>query len=489
MKYIEKLDIQTEEVKEVENLEKHTINEPLSVDEYIGHTREFLAIEGEYDDGFNQLNKAIGLGISCIVSKNVNKLSSDVNRIDSDINELSSDVNRIDSDINELSKTRNISSVNLLNTFRDEDCILITTIDGITILIDCGEGTSQEGILENIDSLGIEKLDYFIITHFHSDHAGNASAIIDKYHPTNIYYKEVVWNTLPQVEIEWKTKEYFDKFIVACQRNNITPNKVTTDITIPISRKETIKILNASFINYSDYNSASLMVQYNNGKTYCLFAGDVTTEVLVMYKDSIPSLSLYKCAHHGGYPWNISESFMLKTKPRICHINGDDMNYSKETSEMAKWCCNSDVYVCGEYDRGAFGYIITDIGVYPSHNLKKKNFNEYIFEYNNNWYACDTEGNLVENGVVPCKGSLCYIEDWKMVTTPSWVQYGGQDYYIDYTGYILCNGWKQSDDPNTQHCWFYLGSNGRMIKDTQKVIGTKLFNFDSNGIASPSPIE
>ena len=231
------------------------------------------------------------------------------------------------------------------------------------------------------------------------------------------------------------------------------------------------------------------MVQYNNGKTYCLFGGDVTTEVLETYKNSIPKLSLYKCAHHGGYPWNVSESFMLKTKPRICHINGDDMEYSKETSEMAKYCCNSDVYICGEYDRGAFGYIITDIGVYPSHNLKKINFNEYIFEYNSNWYACDNMGNLVKNGVVPYKGNLCLVRDYKMIIEPSWVKWGGQDYYIDYTGYLLCNGWKQSEDPSTPNCWFYLGSSGRMIKNTTKVIGTKLFTFDSSGIASPSPIE
>ena len=395
--------------------------------------------------------------------------------------------NRITNVENEISKSRNISSVNLLNTFRDEDCILITTNEGRTILIDCGEEFSQNGIIENIDSLGIKKLDYFIITHFHSDHAGNAAAIIDKYDPTNIYYKEVVWEDLPDVEIEWKTEEYFDKFIAACQRNNILPNKVTTDISIPISKKETIKILNASFVNYNDYNSASLMVQYNNGKTYCLFAGDVTTEVLEMYENSIPRLSLYKCAHHGGYPWNVSESFMVKTRPRISHINGEDMQYSRETSELAKWTCNGDVYVCGEYSRGTFGYLITDMGVYPSHNLKKISFSERIFEYKGKWYACDGVGDLVQNGIVSHRGNLCFIQDYVMVVDPCWIKYGGQDYYIDYTGYILCDGWKQSADPTTPDCWYYLGNDGRMLRNTTKMIGTKMFTFNDYGIASPNP--
>lgn len=99
MDYIEKLDLQTEEVEQVETLEKHTIinNNPFTVDEYIGHTREFLAIEGEYDDGFNQLNETNGLATQCITTKEVREARKDINgvyheklkdRIDSDIKSL-----------------------------------------------------------------------------------------------------------------------------------------------------------------------------------------------------------------------------------------------------------------------------------------------------------------------------------------------------------------------------------------------------------------
>lgn len=484
MDYIDKLDLQTEEVEEIKSLEKHTIinDTTISVNKYNGHTREFLAIDGEYDDGFNQLNEANGLGISCIVSRELQDARTDVNGV-----YHTKLKDRLISDINEISKSHNIASVNLLNTFRDEDCILITTNEGKTILIDCGEEFSQKGIIENIDSLGIKKLDYFIITHFHSDHAGNATAIIDRYNPTNIYYKEVIWDALPEIEVEWKTKEYFDKFIATCQRNNITPNKVTTDIAIPISKKETIKILNTSFIDYNDYNSASLMVLYNNGKTYCLFAGDVTTTVLEMYKNSIPKLSLYKCAHHGGYRNNVSENFMVQTRPKISHINGEGMDYSKETSDLAKWVCNGDVYVCGEYGRGAFGYIITDTGVYPSHNLTKISYSENMFEYKGNWYICNNVGELVQDGIVTHKGNLCYVQNWIMAVNPCWISYNGHDYYIDETGYVLTNSWKQSEDPNAPDRWYYLGSNGRMLRNTQKMIGTKIFNFDNDGVASPNP--
>ena len=54
MDYIKKLDLQTEEIKEVETLEKHTIlnNKPFSINDYEGHDGDFLAVDGEYDDGF-----------------------------------------------------------------------------------------------------------------------------------------------------------------------------------------------------------------------------------------------------------------------------------------------------------------------------------------------------------------------------------------------------------------------------------------------------
>ena len=80
MDYIEKLDLQTDEVKEVETLEKHIItnNKPFTVDEYEGHDRDFLAVDGDYNDGFNQLKETNGIGINCIVSKRVNNLKEEI---------------------------------------------------------------------------------------------------------------------------------------------------------------------------------------------------------------------------------------------------------------------------------------------------------------------------------------------------------------------------------------------------------------------------
>ena len=98
MKYIDKLDIQTEEVEEVETLEKHTINDPLTVNKYNGHEKEFLPIGGEYDDGFKPVNETYEFGISCSVSKEVNNLKTSLNNVAFDVSnqeELINAVNKV----------------------------------------------------------------------------------------------------------------------------------------------------------------------------------------------------------------------------------------------------------------------------------------------------------------------------------------------------------------------------------------------------------
>ena len=59
MDFIEKLELHTEEVTEAKPLEKNTItiSNPVTVEEYDGHTRDFLAIGGDYDDGFIPLKQ------------------------------------------------------------------------------------------------------------------------------------------------------------------------------------------------------------------------------------------------------------------------------------------------------------------------------------------------------------------------------------------------------------------------------------------------
>ena len=394
---------------------------------------------------------------------------------------LSDRVNVLDS---ESLKAQSASTVTFLNTFRDEDCIFIKTTNNKNILIDCGEPFSQSGILNNIGRLGITQLDYLFITHFHSDHAGNIGQIIDIYKPKHIYYKKVNWAQLPPIEVEWGTEGYYQQMLNACRRNGLEATEVTGELTITLSPQENIKIFNPTFCNFTDYNSSSLMFLYNNCGINCLFPGDATTEVLENHIGKIPGLSLYKGAHHGGYDKNASARFIANTRPKITHLNGLGLPYSNETGNISKYECDGDVYIDGEYHRGGCGYVVTPSGVIPTANTSQVNYSETMFPYNNFWCICDSMGRLCSEGIVAHRGNLCYVNNWRYVTTPMWVSYNGYEYYIGNDGYLYRNRWKQSEDVNTPDRWYYLGSNGRMLRNETRYMEGKWITFDNNGIAS-----
>ena len=63
------------------------------------------------------------------------------------------------------------------------DCILIRLSDGKNMLIDSGDKSDKvsDCIINFLVNYGVEKLDYFVITHPDSDHCGNALDIINKF--------------------------------------------------------------------------------------------------------------------------------------------------------------------------------------------------------------------------------------------------------------------------------------------------------------------
>lgn len=73
------------------------------------------------------------------------------------------------------------------------DSSLIQFPDGKNMLIDTGEDTSEirKNLIRYLDSVGVEKLDYLILTHTDSDHIGNAAYILENYEVDYIYLPTV----------------------------------------------------------------------------------------------------------------------------------------------------------------------------------------------------------------------------------------------------------------------------------------------------------
>ncbi|MGN1318947.1 MAG: MBL fold metallo-hydrolase, partial [Lachnospirales bacterium] len=67
--------------------------------------------------------------------------------------------------------------------------------NGEYMLIDTGEGDKWEKLKSYIDSLNIQKFQFVIATHPHSDHIGSMSKVIDNYDIENFIMPEVTSNS------------------------------------------------------------------------------------------------------------------------------------------------------------------------------------------------------------------------------------------------------------------------------------------------------
>ena len=72
------------------------------------------------------------------------------------------------------------------------DSTLIKIPSGETILIDTGE--EDNIIVEFLLDKGIKKINYFVISHFDSDHSGKATEIIERLNVENLIFNEILMN-------------------------------------------------------------------------------------------------------------------------------------------------------------------------------------------------------------------------------------------------------------------------------------------------------
>ena len=71
------------------------------------------------------------------------------------------------------------------------DCSVIKLPDGSSIMIDAGEKTAVTAVAKYLDENKIDKIDYLVATHPHSDHIGAMADIIDNYDIGSVFMPKV----------------------------------------------------------------------------------------------------------------------------------------------------------------------------------------------------------------------------------------------------------------------------------------------------------
>lgn len=161
------------------------------------------------------------------------------------------------------------------------------------ILIDTGEGINNE-VTSFLKSKDINKIDYLILTHNHSDHNGEAKNIINTFKVTNI------------VISSYDNSEF-------AYYNNIV--KINKDMILKTKYLEFLCLSPLSKNNNENNNSLVLYTKIKN--ISFLFTGDIEKEI----EDNIINIKVdvLKIAHHGSNT-SSSVTFLKKVNPSYAII-------------------------------------------------------------------------------------------------------------------------------------------------------------------------
>lgn len=206
------------------------------------------------------------------------------------------------------------------------DCILIKS-GGQSMLIDSGESGNAETVLEYIKKEQIEKLDYVVATHPHSDHIGSMSQIIKSISVDNVIMTQLPEKLVPTT----KTYKTLLETIKALQLNVI---KAEFGNTYQLGGAS-VRII-SPLEDYDDLNDTSIVLRADYKNNSFIFTGDAEkrAEENILKSGVDIDADVLKLGHHGSRS-STSEDFIKKVTPKLAVIScGEDNSYGHPHIEI-----------------------------------------------------------------------------------------------------------------------------------------------------------
>ncbi len=172
------------------------------------------------------------------------------------------------------------------------DSILAQLPDGQNILIDAGNNTDADLVVNYLQQQGVNQLDYVIGTHPHEDHIGGLDVVIETFDTGKIY--------LPRVSHNTKT---YEDLLLAIKNKDLKVTEAKTGIKL-----DTVSGVDAVFLapgksSYDGLNNYSAVLKLTYGSTSFLFTGDAeaeSEEEMLLSSGQNPKADVLKVAHHGS---------------------------------------------------------------------------------------------------------------------------------------------------------------------------------------------
>ena len=207
------------------------------------------------------------------------------------------------------------------------DCTVIELPDGKIMMIDAGENGMENSVFEFLNSINVNKIDFLIATHPHSDHIGGMPEVIANYEIGEIYMPDVTHSSYT-----------FEKMIKNISKKGLSINKAVAGKNIFSFDNLSADIISPENTEYENLNNYSVVIKLSYGENVFLFCGDIEKEVeeRLLLKNERIECDVIKTAHHGSST-SSGSSFLKRANPQIAVIScGIDNEYSHPHDEVLK---------------------------------------------------------------------------------------------------------------------------------------------------------
>ncbi len=260
------------------------------------------------------------------------------------------------------------------------DCTFILFPRGITMMIDAGLPECGERITGMLQDMGVKELNYFVLSHPHSDHIGGGVAVLNYLYENGGKVGHYFHTGHQNKVMELAFQQYLRARGTEVRDDIVEGEKwVIDDVEIEVFGPDAERRVFSSS-GTEEINSVSIVLRFAYGRSSYLTAGDIYLRqerwIAQQYGERLAS-DVTKASHH-GLPSSSCIEWLNAVSPRVVIASTDDIGCAKVIRSIYQvgaeyYCTGLDGMVCVSMDNQANYQIMTqyDSVLHHGHNPDK----------------------------------------------------------------------------------------------------------------------